>query len=44
MKVMKPKSRMRYLMGNNPMGELMRIVAHQFTTAKRKKVVKEENA
>lgn len=36
MKTIKHKSRMRYLMGNNPTGELVRVISHQFTTANKR--------
>jgi len=32
MKVIEHKSRMRYLLGHNPTGELVRVITHQFTT------------
>jgi len=32
MKAIQPKSRMRYLLGHNPTGELVRVITHQFTT------------
>lgn len=33
MKSIEHKSRMRYLLGHNPTGELLRVITHQFTTA-----------
>lgn len=32
MKSIEHKSRMRYLLGHNPTGELVRVITHQFTT------------
>ena len=36
MKSIEHKSRMRYLLANNPTGELVRVITHQFTTGDKK--------
>ncbi len=33
MRAIPHRSKMRYLLGNNPTGELLRIITHKFTTA-----------
>ena len=37
MKAIEHKSRMRYLLGHNPTGELVKVISHKFTTANKKK-------